>query len=99
MVFLYMVTPNVDRYFRMVYLLVFASKKSISLRTPICNFDAMNGILCPQCESKLEQGTLTKSDVDASIKLVKLSQKIPLIEKFTLNSCRESYGDYILYLS
>jgi transcription antitermination factor NusA-like protein len=83
----------------MVYLLVFASKKSISLRTPICSFDAMNGILCPQCESKLDQGTLTKADVDASIKLVKLSQKIPTIDKFTLISCRESNGDYVLYLS
>ena len=83
----------------MVYLLVFASKKSISLRTPICNFDAMNGILCPQCESKLDQGTLTKADVDASIKLVKLSQKIPQIEKFTLNSCRGSHGNYVLYLN
>jgi len=98
MALLYVVTSNVDRYFRMVYLLVFASKKSISLRTPICNFDAMNGILCPQCESKLDQGKLTKADVAASIKLVKLSQKIPQIDKFTLNSCRQSNGDYILYL-
>lgn len=68
------------------------------MRTPICNFDAMNGILCPQCESKLDQGVLTKADVDASIKLVKLSQKISQIEKFTLNSCRESNGDYVIYL-
>jgi transcription antitermination factor NusA-like protein len=68
------------------------------MRTPICNFDAMNGILCPQCESKLDQGVLTKADVDASIKLVKLSQKIPQMEKFTLNSCRESIGDYVIYL-
>ncbi len=59
----------------------------------------MNGILCPQCESKLDQGTLTKADVEASIKLVRLAQKIPQIDKFTLNSCRESNGDYILYLS
>ncbi len=83
----------------MIYLLVFASKKPISLRTPICSFDAMNGILCPQCESKLDQGTLTKADVDASIKLVKLSQKIPPIDKFTLISCRASHGNYVLYLS
>ncbi len=83
----------------MIYLLVFASKKPISLRTPICSFDAMNGILCPQCESKLDQGTLTKADVDASIKLVKLSQKIPPIDKFTLISCRESHGNYVLYLN
>ena len=77
----------------------FAGKKSNSMRTPICNFDAMNGILCPQCESKLDQGMLTKADVDASIKLVKLSQKIPQIEKFTLNSCRESNGDFVIYLA
>jgi hypothetical protein len=59
----------------------------------------MNGILCPQCESKLDQGTLTKADVDASIKLVKLSQKIPPVDKFTLNACRASHGDYVLYLN
>ena len=58
----------------------------------------MNGILCPQCESKLDQGKLTKADVEASIKLVHLSQKIPQIEKFTLNSCQESNGNYVLYL-
>ena len=69
------------------------------MRTPICNFDAMNGILCPQCESKLDSGKLTKTDVEAAIKLAHLSQKIPQIEKFTLNSCRESTGNYILYLS
>jgi len=59
----------------------------------------MNGILCPQCESKLDSGKLTKTDVEAAIKLVHLSQKIPQIEKFTLNSCQESTGNYILYLS
>lgn len=75
-----------------------SSKKPISVRTPICSFDAMNGILCPQCESKLDSGKLTKADVDASIKLVQLSQKIPQIEKFTLNSCHESNGDFVLYL-
>lgn len=68
------------------------------MRTPICSFDAMNGILCPQCESKLDQGKLTKADVEASIKLVQLSQKIPQIAKFTLNSCHESNGNYVLYL-
>jgi hypothetical protein len=60
------------------------------LRTPICNFDAMNGILCPQCELKLDSGKLTRADVETAIKLAHLSQKIPQIEKFTLNSCQES---------
>jgi len=59
----------------------------------------MNGILCPQCESKLGTGQLTKADVEASMKLVQLSQKIPQIEKFILNSCQESSGNYVLYLS
>ena len=69
------------------------------MRTPICTFDAINGILCPQCESKLDSGKLTKTDVEAAIKLVHLSQKIPQIEKFTLKSCQESSGNYVLYLS
>jgi transcription antitermination factor NusA-like protein len=59
----------------------------------------MNGILCPQCESKLGSGQLTKADVEAWIKLVQLSRKIPQIEKFTLNACQESNGNYVLYLS
>ena len=37
--------------------------------------------------------------MEAAIKLVHLSQKIPQIEKFTLNSCQESIGNYVLYLS
>ncbi len=69
------------------------------MRTPICGFDAMNGILCPQCESKLDEGKLTKADVEASIKLAHLSQKIPEIEKFTLNSCQESGNNFVLYLN
>lgn len=92
-------SKNKQNPHRIVYLLVPVSKKSISLRTPICSFDAMNGILCPQCESRLDSGVLTRADVDASIKLVQLSQKIPQIEKFTLNSCQESRGDYVLYLN
>ena len=32
---------------------------------PICGFDAKNAVLCPQCESKVESGELTKADVDA----------------------------------
>ena len=59
----------------------------------------MNGILCPQCESKLESGKLTRADVEAAIRLAHLSQKIPQIEKFSLNSCQESSGNYVLYLS
>lgn len=73
--------------------------KSIYLQVPICNFDAKNAILCPQCESKVESGQLTKADVDASIKLARLAKTYSEIDKFSLFSCREVSGDFVLYLS
>lgn len=71
----------------------------ICLQFPICNFDAKNAVLCPQCESKLETGQLTKADVDAAMKLAKLAKTNSDIEKFTMNSCKEISGNYVLYLS
>ena len=62
-------------------------------------FDAKNAVLCPQCESKVESGQLTKADVDASIKLAKLAKTNSDIDKFSLFSCREALGDFVLYLS
>lgn len=73
--------------------------KSIYLQVPICIFDAKNAILCPQCESKVESGQLTKADVDASMKLAKLAKTNSEIDKFSLFSCREVSGDFVLYLS
>ncbi|MFM7862178.1 MAG: transcription elongation factor NusA [Candidatus Nitrosotenuis sp.] len=69
------------------------------LQVPICVFDAKNSVLCPQCESKLESGLLTQADVDASMKLAKLSKTIPEIEKFSMNSCRQVMLNHVLYLS
>lgn len=68
------------------------------MQSPICNFDAKNSILCPKCESKLESGEITKSDVEASIKLASLAKKNPDIEAFSLLKCEEIDGDYLLYL-
>ena len=69
------------------------------MQVPICIFDAKNSVLCPQCESKLESGQLTKADVDASMKLAKLAKSIPEIDKFSLNSCRQIGLNHIMYLS
>lgn len=69
------------------------------MQVPICTFDAKNSVLCPQCESKLESGQLTKADVDASMKLAKLAKTIPEIDKFSLNSCRQIGLNHIMYLS
>lgn len=69
------------------------------MQVPICEFDAKNSVLCPQCEVKLSDGRLTKADVDASIKLAGLAKKNPIIEKFSLSKCLEIDGNFILYLN
>ena len=66
---------------------------------PICGFDAKNAVLCPQCEGKVETGQLTKADVDASITLAKIAKSNKVIENFSLYSCKEFQGNFILALA
>ena len=66
---------------------------------PICGFDAKNAVLCPKCESKVESGELTKADVDASIILAKTAKTNKMIENFTLYSCKEFEGNFVLSLA
>lgn len=68
------------------------------LKTPICTFDAKTGILCNLCESKLESGQITQSDVEGSIVLSRLAQKNSLINKMTLLSAREIEKEQVLLL-
>ena len=69
------------------------------MKLPICDFDAKNSLLCMQCEKKVEEGELTQADVDASIKLANLAKTNSDIDKFTLQSCKEIDGNYVLSLS
>ena len=66
---------------------------------PICGFDAKNAVLCPQCEGKVDSGALTKADVDASITLAKIAKTYKEIENFSLFSCKEFQGNFILSLA
>ena len=66
---------------------------------PICGFDAKNAVLCPQCEKKVETGELTKADVNASILLAKIAKSNKEIETFSLYSCKEFQGNFILALA
>ena len=68
------------------------------MKLPICGFDAKNAVLCPQCESKIESGTLTKADVEASMNLAKIAKSNKKIENFTLYSCKEFEGNFVLSL-
>ena len=69
------------------------------MKLPICVFDAKNAVLCPQCEGKVESGDLTQADVDASIILAKTAKSNNDIENFTLYSCKEFDGNYVLSLA
>ena len=66
---------------------------------PICGFDAKNAVLCPQCEAKVETGNITKADVEASIKLAKIAKSNKEIENFSLYSCKEFQGNFIIALA
>lgn len=69
------------------------------MQVPICNFDAKNAVLCPKCEEKLEAGQLSNADVEAAIKIAKLAKTNQDIDKFSLFSCKQVLGDYVLYLA
>ncbi|MGI0031946.1 MAG: hypothetical protein ACRD97_01590 [Nitrososphaeraceae archaeon] len=68
------------------------------MKVPICIFDAKTGVLCPKCESRLKNGELSKSDVECSIKLIKLSHKNTDIDKLNLISSQKIDEDYVLIL-
>jgi hypothetical protein len=68
------------------------------LKVPICIFDAKTGVLCSKCESRLKNGELSKSDVECSIKLIKLSHKNQDIDKLNLISSQKIDEDYVLIL-
>ncbi len=69
------------------------------MKLPICGFDAKNSVLCPQCEGKVDAGELTQADVDASIILAKIAKSNNEIENFTLHSCKEFEGNFVLSLA
>jgi transcription antitermination factor NusA-like protein len=66
---------------------------------PICGFDAKNNVLCPQCEAKVDAGVLTKADVEASTTLARIAKTTKAIENFSLYSCKEFEGNFILSLA
>ena len=69
------------------------------MKLPICGFDAKNSILCPQCEGKIESGELTKADADASMNLAKIAKSNKEIENFSMFSCKEFEGNFVLSLA
>ena len=69
-----------------------------NLKIPICSFDAKTGILCPKCEMKLKGGQITLTDVEVSIKLTKLAEKTPELNKISLIKAMDISGNYVIIL-
>jgi transcription antitermination factor NusA-like protein len=70
----------------------------IALKTPICSFDAKTGVLCAKCESKVNSGLLKSSDVEAAMKLAKLAEHDPNINRFTLVGATKVDDVFVLIL-
>ena len=68
------------------------------MQLPICTFDAKTGILCQKCEIKLKSNQITKSDIDASMKLSKLLDKIPELAKTIFIHGMDVGGDMVLVM-
>jgi hypothetical protein len=68
----------------------------MTLKLPICNFDAKTGILCANCEAKLKSGQISRADIEASRALVNHSDHNPLLNKAELTHAYETGGAYIL---
>ncbi len=69
------------------------------MKLPICDDDAKNACLCPRCEGKINVGEICQADVDASVILADVARSDRHVRKFTLFSCREFDGDYLLLLA
>ncbi len=65
-------------------------------KLPICYFDARTGILCGNCESRLQKGEISRADVEASKAIAHLSDRIPELGKVTLRRAFEAAGSYVL---
>jgi transcription antitermination factor NusA-like protein len=68
------------------------------LKSPICSFDAKSGVLCSKCEAKLKSGGITQDDVDVAIKMVRLADRYPEINKLTLVRGARVNDDFVLVL-
>ncbi len=68
------------------------------MKSPICSFDAKTGVLCSNCEEKLESGIITPDDVYAATRLTRLADLNQDINKFTLVRGIRVDGDLILVL-
>ncbi len=65
-------------------------------KLPICYFDARTGILCGNCESRLQKGEISRADVEAAKAVAHLADRVPELARATLRRAFEASGSYVL---
>ena len=65
-------------------------------KLPICYFDARTGILCANCESRLQRGMISRADVEASKAVAHIADRVPELGRASLRRAFESNGSYVL---
>lgn len=68
----------------------------MSLKLPICTFDAKTGILCAKCQAKLRSGQIREADILASRALVRVAEEGGELNRVTLLRSFEADGNYLL---
>ncbi len=59
------------------------------MKLPICVFDAKSGLLCQECQAKLERGEITPIEVEISKAVVKLEERFPTLKDVTIGGAVE----------
>jgi transcription antitermination factor NusA-like protein len=54
------------------------------MKLPICVFDAKSGLLCQDCQAKLERGEITPIEVEISEAVVKIEEQFPTLKDITI---------------
>lgn len=68
----------------------------ISLQTPICKICLKSGILCQSCSQKLQEGKISKLELDISLALFELSKKHKELDQLIFKRAVDSDGLVIL---
>lgn len=68
----------------------------IILQTPICNICLKSGILCQGCSNKLEEGKISKLELDVAVALFELSKKHKELEQLIFKKAVDADGLVIL---
>ncbi len=66
------------------------------MKAPICNVCLNSDILCSACQHRLEAGEISRSDIEVSRKIYKLSEKIKVLRNAEIKKVIETENTVII---